>query len=57
MDKERSLTIEEMDSEIKEFCAQYAGTSIGQSIYRKRVNTYDTDFDGIREIWEEVQDA
>ena len=57
MDEKRSLTIEEMDSEIKEFCAQYAGTSIGQSIYHKRLNTYDTDFDGIREIWEEVQNV
>ena len=57
MSKEHNLTIEEMDSEIKEFCSQYAGTAIGQSIYRKRVDTYDTDFDGIREIWEEVQNA
>lgn len=57
MDEKRCLTIEEMDSEIKEFCAQYAGTSIGQSIYHKRLNIYDTDFDGIREIWEEVQNV
>ena len=57
MKKEHKLTIGEMDSEIKEFCAQYAGTSIGQSIDHKRLNTYDTDFDGIREIWEEVQNV
>ena len=57
MDEEHKLTIAEMDSEIKEFCAQYIGTAIGQSIYHKRINTYDTDYDGIREIWEEVQNV
>lgn len=54
MDK-HIMTIAEMDSEIKEFCEQYIGTAIGQSIYNKRLNTWDTDYDGIKEIWEEVQ--
>lgn len=49
------LSIEEMDSEIKEFIDAYYGTAIGESIYHKRINTYDTDYEGIKEIWEEVQ--
>lgn len=48
------MTIEEMDIVIKNFIEEYWGTAIGESIYYKRCNTFDTDFDKIQEIYNEV---
>lgn len=45
---------EEMDYEIKNFIEEYRGTAIGDSIYNKRCNTNDTDFDRIQDIYNEV---
>ena len=48
------MSIEEMDYEIKNFIEEYRGTAIGDSIYNKRCNTNDTDFDRIQDIYNEV---
>lgn len=48
------MSIEEMDYEIKNFIEEYRGTAIGDSIYNKRCNTNDTDFDRIQAIYNEV---
>jgi hypothetical protein len=49
-----SMSIEEMDEIIKNFIEIYWETAIGESIYNKRCNTNDTDFDRIQDIYNEV---
>lgn len=48
------MSIEEMDIIINRFIEAYWGTSIGESIYRKRRNVYDDNYSGIEEIYNEV---
>ena len=48
------MTIEEMDYEIEKFINQYWGTAIGASVYSKRSNTLDSDFDKIEDIYNEI---
>lgn len=48
------MTIEEMDKIISVFIQQYWGTAIGESIYNKRCNTFDDDYDHIQDIYNEV---
>lgn len=48
------MSIEEMDRVIKNFIEEYWGTAIGDSIYNKRCNTSDSDFDRIEDIYNEV---
>lgn len=48
------LSIEYMDTIIKQFIDEYWGTAIGDSIYKKRTNTHDDDFDSIKDIYNEV---
>lgn len=50
------LTIEEMDRVINKFIDNFYGTSIGEHIRRWRENTFDTDYDSIKEIYDEVMD-
>lgn len=54
MDEE--LTIEEMDRVINKFIDNFYGTAIGEHICRWRENTFDTDYDTIKEIYNEVVD-
>ena len=49
------LTIEDMNTEISNFINTYWGTAIGESIYHKRANTSDDDYDGLKDIYEEIQ--
>lgn len=53
---EEELTIEEMDRVINKFIDNFYGTSIGEHIRRWRENTFDTDYDTIKEIYDEVMD-
>lgn len=48
------MTIEEMDSVIKKFIEENFYTDAGESIYNKRCNTFDDDYDRIKEIYDEV---
>ena len=50
-----NLTIEDMNTEISNFIDTYWGTAIGESIYHKRANTSDDDYDGLKDIYEEIQ--
>lgn len=51
---EEAKSIEEMDVVIKRFIDEHWGTAIGESIYHKRLNTFDTDYDGIKDVYDEV---
>lgn len=48
------MTIEDMDKVIQNFIETYQGTAIGESIYNKRCNTFDNDYDHIQDIYNEV---
>lgn len=50
------LTIEEMDRIINRFIDKFYGTAIGEHIRRWRENTFDTDYDSIKAIYDEVED-
>lgn len=51
-----NLTIEDINTEIDNFIEAYWGTAIGESIYHKRANTSDDDFDGLFNIYEEIKE-
>lgn len=44
-----------MDSQIKSFIDQYWGTAIGESIYNWRSNTRDDDYEGIKDIYKDLE--
>ena len=50
-----NLTIEDMNTAINDFIETYWGTAIGENIYHKRANTLDDDYDGLKDIYEEIQ--
>ena len=43
----KNLSLEEMKQEINLFIEEYWGTSIGERVYHRMCNTWDTDYDGI----------
>ena len=51
-----NLSLEEMKQEINLFIEEYWGTSIGESVYHRRCNTFDNDYDGIKEIYDYVKE-
>lgn len=50
------MTIEEMNAAIELFIEEWWGTAKGESIYRKRCNTRDDDYDAIKDIYDEISD-
>lgn len=45
-----------MDNKIKEFIESYYGTAIGNSIQNRRQNLFDNDYDGIKTIYDELEE-
>ena len=55
-EKSERVSIEEMSAAIKRFIDRYWGTAVGERIYHKMMNTYETDYDGIKDIYDEIKD-
>lgn len=51
-----NLTLEEMNIEIENFIESYWGTAIGDSVYKMRINTVDSDYDGIKDIYDYIKE-
>ena len=50
------LSLEDMKQEINLFIEEYWGTSIGERVYHRMCNTWDTDYDGIKEIYDYIKE-
>ena len=50
------MGLQDMKIAIDKFIDEYSGTAIGESIFRKRCNIWDDDYDGIEAIYKELED-
>ena len=50
------LTLEEMKNEIVNFINTNWGTSIGERVYNMYCNTWDTDYDGVKKVYDFVKE-
>ena len=51
-----NLTLEEMKTEIESFITTYWNTSMGERVNNMYCNTWDSDIDGVREVYEFVKE-
>lgn len=48
--------LEYMKREINKFIDQYWGTAIGESYYNRMCNVWDNDYEGVKNIYDELEE-